>query len=457
MGRMRRRALVTAAVVVAAAGCGTRLPGSAFETSSSTAPSTAAPGGSVSPGAAGGATDVGVSATTVTIGNISSLSNAFDPRAFTGGFDGAKAFFDHLNAHGGVNGRTVRFVGCDDKGSATANVSCAQSLVGKVFAFASNVIVSYAGASIVDGAGVPDVGGQPVDHAYTRYPHLWDIYGESYPRDGTHYGYRGVLTGGTEVWRYFAVRFPSVPHTAGVVYYNQADSQKYGRLIAEGLRVEGFRVTEKQVNIALPDYDSVVLALRHEGVQFVFDALDRLGNEQLCTAMDRNAMSVTAKVTTTQGWVASVPQDYSASPRCRNSIWATGTALNYDDRRAPQVAAFRAAMAADGFDTPDAMSEWALEGWAGAMWLTDAMRSCGSGLTRRCVEAFLARSQPYTAGGLLLPRTFTRQSRPDTVARNCLNVVRWQDAANGGRGGWVDQVADMNLNCFTVHVLRYPA
>ncbi len=456
MGRTPRGALIAVAVVVAATGCGTRLPNSAFTTSAPTVPSTPTPV-TASPTQGGSATDVGVTATAVTIGNISSLTNAFDPRAFTGGYHGAKAFFDRLNAQGGVNGRTVRFVSCDDNGSATANVTCAQSMAGKVFALAGNNIISYAGAAIVNAAGVPDVGGQPIDNAYTRYPHLWDIYGESYPRDGTHYGYDGWLTGGTEVYRYFAVRFPSVPHKAGVVYYNQADSKKFGQSIADGLRVEGFEVTEKQVNLALPDYDGTVVALRHAGVQFVFDSLDRLGNEMLCEALDRNGTNVTAKVTTTQGWVASVRQDYSASPQCRNSVWATGNTLNYDDRSNAQVAAFRAAMASEGYDTPDTMSEWALEGWAGAMWLTDAMRSCGNNLTRRCVEGFMSRSQPYTANGLLTPRTFTRQNVPDTVAHNCLNVVRWQDTANDGKGGWVSQVADMNTNCFDVHVLRYRA
>lgn len=454
-----RGAVATAVCVVAvASACGTRLPDSAFRTPSpgpSTSPS-ASPAGSAAPTPHGTSTgEVGVTATTVTIGNISSLTNAFDPRAFTGGYYGARAWFDRLNARGGVNGRAVRFVSCDDGGSTTGNVRCARSLLPEVFAFASNSILDYAAASMVDASGTPDVGAQPIDTAYTRYPHLFDIYGESYPRDGKQVGYDGVLTGGTEVYRYFAVRFPDVPRKAGVIYYNQSDSQKYGQSIVTGLRLEGFDVVAKQVNFALPDYDSAVVAMRHAGVHFVFDALDRFGSQRLCKAMDDNRLFVTAKVTTTQTWAASVKTDYGASPRCRNDIWATGNTLNYDDVGKPQVAAFRAQMTAEHFDTPHVMSEWALEGWAGAMWLTDAMRSCGSALTRRCVEAFLERPQDYDAGGLLQPRRFSHQTRPETRTHNCLNVVRWQDTANAGRGGWVDQVADMNRNCFDVPVIRY--
>lgn len=453
----RRRTIAALAAIALAGACGTRLPDSAFPTSpGAPAPTATATAPTEAPTGAptAGATDVGVTATEVTIGNISSLTNAFDPRTFTGGYDGAKAWFARLNAAGGVAGRTVRFVGCDDSGSATGNVSCVESLKNKVFAFAGNTILSYAGARAVNDAGVPDIGAQPIDTAYYTYPHLWDIYGESYPRDGKTPGYDGVLTGGTEVYRYFATRFPDVPRKAGVVYYNQVDSRKYGQSIVTGLRAEGYDVVAKQVNFALPDYDSTVIAMKRAGVRFVYDALDRLGSERLCVSMDRNRLDATAKVTTTQSWVASTRSDYADSPRCRNTIWATGTALNYDDVTKPQVKAFRDAMAAQGLDSPDKMSEWALEGWAGAMWLTDAMRSCGADLTRACVERFMARPQPYDAGGLLLPRSFVPHSGPETTERNCLNVVRWQDSA-GGKGGWVDQVADMTSNCFQVRVIRY--
>jgi branched-chain amino acid transport system substrate-binding protein len=34
-------------------------------------------------------------------------------------------------------------------------------------------------------------------------------------------------------------------------------------------------------------------------------------------------------------------------------------------------------------------------------------------------------------------------------------VARWQDSADGGKGGWVSQVPDMNKNCFDAHQLAY--
>ena len=481
-------ALLAAAGLLAA--CGTRLPDSSFPSvqgttvvtteqpgaagGTATAPPTAsasagaegsqpgtvgpggvvastAPGSGVTDGRRNTASDVGVTPTTITLGQVVSRANPFDPKAFVGPFYGAAAFVADLNARGGVNGRTVRLVTCDDHGDGNRNTTCLHSLIdtSKVFALVSQSIFTYAGASYVQQRKVPDVGSQPVDTAYDRYSHLWDVYGEAYPRDGT-IGYSGKLIGGTEVYQYFKKRFGGALK-AGVVYYNVASSTRFGQSIATGLRAEGYTVVEKQINFALPDFDSAVLDMKSQGVQYVYDALDTGGNVSLCRAMDADGLSsqVTAKVTTTQGWVGSVQGDYADAPGCRNKLWATGNDLNYEDRALPQVKRFRDAMDRLHLGSADQLSEWALEGWAGAQWLTDAMASCGASLTRVCVEAYLGSGKPYTAGGLLTARSFAKYP-PKKTLYTCINVARWQD----GRG-WVTQVPDMNRNCFDAKQISY--
>ena len=481
-------ALLAAASLLAA--CGTRLPDSAFpavrgttvvtteqpgtagatataapSASSSTGPggSDNGPGGPVATGPSAGpgsgltngrpntASDVGVTPTTITLGQIVSRANPFDPKAFVGPFYGAAAFVADLNARGGINGRTVKLVTCDDHGDGNRNTSCVHSLIdsSRVFALVSQSIFTYAGASYVQQKAVPDVGSQPVDTAYDRWSHLWDIYGESYPRNGT-IGYNGKLIGGTEVYQFFKKRFGGALK-AGVVYYNVASSTRFGQSIANGLRAEGYSVVEKQINFALPDFDSAVLDMKSQGVRYVYDALDTGGNVSLCRAMDADGLSpqITAKVTTTQGWVGSIQSDYGDSPGCRNKLWATGNDLNYEDRDLPQVKRFRDAMARLHLDAADQLSEWALEGWAGAQWLTDAMSSCGATLTRRCVESYMGSGKPYTAGGLLTPRSFAKYPARKTML-TCINAARWQDGH-----GWVTQVPDMNKNCFDAKQISY--
>jgi hypothetical protein len=313
-------------------------------------------------------------------------------------------------------------------------------------------VLSYDGASYVNAKAVPDMGAQPIDNAYYRYPHLWDIYGEYYPRDGKQVGFGGKLYGGTEVYKYFSRRFPNVPKVAGVVEYNQAASQRFGDSIAGGLKYEGYRVVKKVVNFALPDYDSVAIDFRNEGVKYVYDTIDREGNIRLCKALDDNNVDIVAKVLTTQSWEQSVGEDYASSPACRGALWATGMSRSYADTQYDQVRDFRQQMSSDGHGGAEQLSEWALEGWAAGVWFADAAESCGAALTRRCLEAFLDSGKPYDGRGLLVPRLFEERRTPEPQSRNCINVVRWVD----GRG-WVTQVPDMNDNCFTLKEQPYSA
>jgi branched-chain amino acid transport system substrate-binding protein len=45
--------------------------------------------------------------------------------------------------------------------------------------------------------------------------------------------------------------------------------------------------------------------------------------------------------------------------------------------------------------------------------------------------------------------------KPKPEQKACLNVARWQDSANGGKGAWVSQVKNMDTNCFIVPQLAY--
>jgi branched-chain amino acid transport system substrate-binding protein len=443
---------------------GSKGPGGPGNVGGSAGPNGTGPGGQTGPngtgpgGRTGGAHNTasatGVTPTTITIGEIVSRTNPFDPRAFVGPSYGLQAFVRYTNAHGGIHGRQLILKTCDDQGSGPEDQTCAHTLIDSdhVFALVSNATLNYAGASYVNSKAVPDIGGQPIDNAYNTYHHLYDIYGEAYPRNGQT-GVNGKLYGGTEVYRYFKTAFPKVPLKAGVVEYNQSDSERFGNSIAQGLRLEGYSVLVKVVNFALPDFDSVAIAFKNAGIRYVYDTIDRGGNVRLCGALDDNNVSITAKVLTTQSWEQSINSDYSSAPKCRNELWVTGNTRNYEDTKYPQVAAFRQQMSADGTGGSTQLSEWALEGWAGGLWFSDAAASCGANLTRGCVEKYMNRKQMYTGHGLLTPRNFTdERSQPSTV-HDCLNVARWVSS----RGSWVTQVPDMDKNCFNVHNFSYPA
>jgi branched-chain amino acid transport system substrate-binding protein len=431
---------LTAALLVLGvlSGCGTRLPASAF-TQAANAP--------------GSVTVDGVSATTIRVGMIDSITSPLGVDAFSGPGYGARAFFDALNASGGVNGRKIQVDQCDDSGSGLGNQQCVHKLIDndQVFAFAGNSVFDYAGAAYVNSHDVPDVGGEPISNAYDQYPHLYSLYGSDEPRQGT-VGWNGRLYGSTEAYAYFKQRLGT--HVAALVSYNQPDSIRFAQYMAAGLRAVGYAVVDEQVDFALPNFAAVASDMKARGVQIVFDAIDTSGNGRLCAAIDQTGLNLVAKVTTVQSWDQTVAATYAAAPHCRNALYATSVDQSYADTQLPAVAAFRAAMDKYFPDRQDKLSMWELEGWASAQWLTDAIASCGASVTRACVEQFMNRPQPYDAHGLLIPTSFVTVP-PASTARGCLNVARWQDSANGGKGGWVTQVPDMTTNCFTGPVISY--
>ncbi|MHC3475125.1 ABC transporter substrate-binding protein [Streptomyces sp. 7R007] len=429
MRRVRRPraaegAAAAALLLVLGTACGSRLPESDFEH--------------------GTRTPARGDTTPVRVGIIASATSPVGGSTFTGPRDGAKAYFDRLNARGGIGGRPVEVRECDDGGSGVGDNTCVHRLIDedKVVALVATTVLDYAGASRVSHARVPDIGGQPIGAAYDTWPHLYGVYGSLAPRNGTP-GWGGKLYGGTEVYRYF--KREQGARTAAVVSYNQASSAAYARLVGQGLKAEGYKVVAEQVDFALPNFRAAAADLKEQGADLVFDALDTHGNAQLCEAMDEVGAKVTAKVTNVQNWTSTVPEDYKDAPRCRNALWATGSSRNFDDTSNAAVREFRDAT--KGLRTH---SQWQLEGWAAAMWFTDAAKSCAAtGVTRACVDAFMNRSENYTAGGLLLPVVFERLAEPPKTRRTCLSVARWRDGK-----GWVSQ-GDMNRTCFDVPQLPY--
>ncbi|MFH8992048.1 ABC transporter substrate-binding protein [Streptomyces sp. NPDC017940] len=420
-------AVLAVAVLLAGTACGSRLPESDFEARPPTSRGT--PQG-----------------LPLRVGIIASATSPVGGSAFTGPRDGAEAYFARLNDRGGVGGRPVEVHTCDDGGSGVGNNECVHKLLDekKVVALVATTVLDYAGAARVSRARVPDIGGQPVGPAYDTHPHLYGIYGSLAPRTGRP-GWDGRLYGGTEVYRYFKREHGA--RTAAVVSYNQAASAAYARLVKRGLEAEGYEVVTEQVDFALPNFRAVAADLKARDADLVFDTMDTHGNAQLCEAMDDVGAEVTAKVTNVQNWSSTVADDYKDAPRCRNALWATGSSRNHEDTGHPAVRAFRAA-------TKDAKthSQWQLEGWAAAMWFTEAARSCaasGGDVTRACVDRYMSRGAPYDADGLLLPVTYERRAKPPRTRETCLSVARWKDSA-----GWVTQ-GDMNRTCFDVPQLSY--
>src|SRR4051794_35424742 len=91
--------------------------------------------------------DIGVTPTQITIGNITSDDNPFGSDQFSPNHWGAYAFAQYCNSRGGINGRQINFQHCNDGGRSSQNVTCVNGLIAKnVFAFIGNNSFQYGGA-----------------------------------------------------------------------------------------------------------------------------------------------------------------------------------------------------------------------------------------------------------------------------------------------------------------------
>jgi branched-chain amino acid transport system substrate-binding protein len=416
------------------------------------------PGSSSAPGPSGPntASDAGVTATTINLGNIITKSGSFGPDQFTAFYYGAAAYFDYVNAHGGINGRKVLFNSCDDGGTSSGNNDCARKFAGNgkngVFAFVANDCLVCSGLKYISDLKIPQVGGLAIDFYDYALPYIWRYSGEMYPTDGKHIGYKGNLYEGTQMFHYFKDKM-GMTKAAVVWYSSSAQSSEAGQSFVKALKAEGIQTYGYAENVALPQWDSAVIDMKAKGVQFMFDSIDIGGNQNLCKSIDSNHLVLKAKVSTISTWSQSVGSSFDYP--CRTYIYSSDIpgSLGYDQTSNPEIAKFRAAEHQYFPDRDNKLFEWDVDGWASAMWFADAASSCGADLTRACLMNFLNSPKPYGAHGIWAPRNNVKYNFETKKTLNqCVSIAHWDDAKKTfvTVGTWQD-------TCYTTPYIPYQA
>lgn len=349
--------------------------------------------------------------------------------AFAPSLRGLQAWVAATNARGGINGRRIELVFCDDREDRTRSLECAKKLVeqDKVFAFLANNSRTEGGhAPYLNSVGVPVIN-IPITNAAYRFPHYWSVYGTGYPRDGKTVGWKGKLISRTGIYRWFKQNLGATK--AAVFYYDLAESQQAGKFFAKGLQLEGFRVTEFPINFANPNFDQPAAQMKSLGIDVVFDAMDDGANRKLCDAMSRNGYIPKAKVSTIVAFGQSIGTDF---PRdCRNVIYISGSSANAWDTSNPRVREFRADFGR--YKPRDELHQWSLEGWGIGRMFGQALASMGPTPTRKGLEDWLRSLDDYTNDGLWTPRDyrFGKYNYDAPTAKDCFTIAKWSDAAGG--------------------------
>ncbi|MFL6204196.1 MAG: ABC transporter substrate-binding protein [Acidimicrobiales bacterium] len=459
-------ALVAAAVLAA---CGTRLPDEAFEqdgelvtagSGQEQAADAAQPGevdgstettvatqsgttgggdggtsggGTTGGGTTGGggdganqASDVGVTANQIVIGNIVAengvLGDAFAPAA-----RGMRAWAAAINAKGGIHGRQVVLKTCDDGEVRNKTLECAKRLVEQDKAFAivgANTRSMGGAAQYLADKGVPVIG-MPITNAFNRYPNFFSIYGSQYKRDGKTVGNNGNLMFQTTIYRWFKQNMKI--SKAAVFNYDIPESKQAGDAFAKGLELEGFSVKKFTVSFAAPSFDQAVATMQQDGTQIIVDAMDDGANRKLCDAMQRRKFNVKAKVSTVVSMGDKVGTAYNDT--CRNSVFVPGDTVPYSQTSVPEVKAFRDAFAR--YQPGKPVHQWALESWVQGQLVAEALNKMGGAPTRKGLMSYLNGLNQWKGNGTHVGLDFHPVNFGKTMA-DCTTIARWQDGK-----GWV--------------------
>ena len=466
-GGIRTRTAAVAAALAVLAACGTRLPDEAFEAQGelveveggqALAEGTADPGavegatettvagagasgqagagaGAGGPAAAGGgggaggpnqASDVGVTADQIVIGNITAengvLGDAFAPAA-----RGMRAWAAAVNAKGGIHGRQVVLKTCDDGESRNKTLECAKRLVeqDKVFAIVgANTRAMGGAAQYLNDKAVPVIG-MPITNSYYRYPHFFSGYPSGYRRDGKTVGNGGNLMFTTGMYRWFKENLKV--SKAAVFSYDIPESKQAGDAFAEGLELEGFSVKTYTVSFAAPSFDQAVASMQQDGTQIIVDSMDDGANRKLCDAMARRRFTVKAKVSTVVAMGDKVGTAYNDT--CRNSVYVPGDTVPYTATGVPDVKAFRDAFARHQPGKP--VHQWALEAWAQAQLVKGGLEKMGGAPTRKGLETYLNGLTSYTGGGVFVGLDWKPIDWGPKTREDCFTISRWQDSKKG--------------------------
>jgi len=358
---------------VAAAGMVLLLATTAMACSSTSSSSTTTTGG----GGSGGSSKIpasafsdhtGVTANSVTVGNVSTLSLG---GLFKGAVVGTQAYLDYVNSTGGVNGRKLKIDSADDNFTGATNKQATQNAITNDFSLVGSFSLedNFGGTLLAANPGMPDVS-NVLDTTTGKLPNVF----EPVPLNG---GWQeGPL-------QYFKKKFPSDINAAATLVGDLPSAQHDWAGEKYVMEKVGYKIIYDQTyGIAQTNFDQNVIAMKNAGVKILFvdsmaesyasGLMKSLTAQNFHPIVILGAATYTNKLAPDSGGAAAVNGDYLEQ--------STTLYLGQDASAVPSVASFLhwVNVAQPGF-TPDLFT---LYGWLSAQVFAQALQAAGSNPSR---------------------------------------------------------------------------
>ena len=365
---------------------GAALVGPAPAGAESTASGTCTP--ALAPTPAQEASTTGITSKSVTVGNVSIISGPV-PGLFEGAPTGVKAYFDMINAQGGVDGRKLLVDSKDDAFSGQQNQTETQEAINSDFALVGSF-------SLFDGYGCADLAS---DTAVPDVSVTLDAGTNALPNDFSAQPLSGQETLGPV--QYYKQHYPK-DTTVGAIVSDVASAKTQMAQQFAGMKSVGYKIAYvDDVNPLQSDFTTDVINMKNAGV----NAVD-------LTGVDWQDAAIFVENTATQNWhpglifsggpvYADQFISHAGGPAVTNGIQIGQVYALYLGQDATKVPAVKQ------FDTwvKKVNSSWVpdlytLFGWASAELFVQALKAAGPNPTRGSVIAQLKKITSFNADGL---------------------------------------------------------
>jgi ABC-type branched-subunit amino acid transport system substrate-binding protein len=363
-------------------------------------------------GGNGGATDKGVTATSILLGNVSDLSGP-QPGLFKTAVAGTNAYLAYVNSQGGLYGRQLKISVADSQTSCDGDRAGHEQNIDKVFAFAGSFsLFDQCGATVLKSH--PDV---PDAHLAVTPD------ANSLPNNFSVNPVGTTSNNGPFAWARDTFSPEAVAKSA-FMYVNLPAVTNVAALQKHSAESVGWQFPyTRAVGATETDFTADIIQMRNKGIKVFYSLFnaDEMANFKQQADQQNYAPIIIAPLVYDQTFF----QKLGGSAAAENIYGYNAQTLFFgaeDAARVPSVALFQKyyAQVTGGA----AADTFAADAWAETAMLVGAMRAAGPALTRKKVLAELAKITSFDADGF-----FSRANPAKKQPGNC--YVIWK--VKGGK------------------------
>lgn len=347
----------------------------------------------------------GVTATSINVGAISTLSGALASN-FGGMVPGVQAYFDMVNASGGINGRKLNLEwNLDDGGNPSSFTSLAHTLVDQDNAFAVFTSTYWFTPGFLAQSGTPTYGYDTSGN--------WAGPSNLYAANGSVQCYTCTIPS----WVYMAKQL-KVKGIA-ILAYNVSSSKTSCSISANEFKQAGLNVV--YTDYAVPIDGNItpdIQRLQKAGADYVMSCMDV--NENITMARAIKQYGINAKQFWLNGYDQSVLNQYS---NLMQNVYFTvaNVPINTPTKNYAGLSSYLSAM--KKYEPQHVGESLAVQGWVSAALMAAGIRAAGNNLTQKRVIQLTNQIANFTGEGMT-PITNWTVSHTGTTTPSCDAFVK---------------------------------